>query len=262
MRTGGDRCPACSAPLTVGARFCANCGVRLEAREAPPTTRPRPAVALSEASWYVGTRRRLVGAVPLAALVLACLLVAPALVAFVGGDWPLGLVALGVSAALIALFVEAARRDPTRRFVQAPVAAYDRARDVARYVGETAVVWSEAERRRLALRLELRALRARRRHEQYALGEAAYRDAAAEIESLRAAMRATDEAIGEREREAADARERARRYLGRAGKVSRPTESLPVLEIALVADTEPMSPAPAAAGLERFDGGEPLTGVR
>ena len=126
-----------------------------------------------------------------------------------------------VALALLALFVEAARRfrpdDTAFRLVT-------RVRDWSGFAAGSAGAWSRAGRELLAARKELAALRAARERTQLELGAAAYRHDDAEVERLRVRMRELDERARERAALTHEAVEKARRRVGDERLAIQPTE--------------------------------------
>ena len=100
-----EGCPQCGAGVPPTARFCPDCGAALgDAR--PPETSPI-SYRQAEPRWFGVAPPQLLLATGLAGLVLAVVL-------FATGNWPYGLILLGVGALLLAAFLEAARRRPER----------------------------------------------------------------------------------------------------------------------------------------------------
>src|SRR3954452_8244883 len=109
-----DVCPQCGAEVTIRARFCPECGTRLQAPvnptlqvELPPEeTGPVPvSMQVSEPRWFGVTP-------PSFLLGLSGVLLVLAIALFAVGHWPYGLILLGLAALLLAAFMEAARRRP------------------------------------------------------------------------------------------------------------------------------------------------------
>jgi hypothetical protein len=99
--------------LPPGARFCPDCGTPTDVegatvrQEVPPEeTGPGPVS-------FTHAERHLFGvAPPMLLLAVAAGLLVVALVLFVAGHWPFGLIFVGLAALLFAAFLEAARRRP------------------------------------------------------------------------------------------------------------------------------------------------------
>src|SRR5262249_50448420 len=123
-----DACATCGASLPRDARFCPACGTPDEAGETvkapvpPEETGPVPvSLQRTEPHWFGVTPPNLLIGIAVAALVLAIVL-------FATGNWPFGLILLGVGALLLAAFLEAARRRPESQLTRASVDARERAR--------------------------------------------------------------------------------------------------------------------------------------
>lgn len=224
-------CPSCGASAPAAARFCSNCGTRLDGGDTQavplPPSEPGPVpVNIAHAD------PRLFGVVPpLFALGLACLLTVLAIVAFAVGNWVIGLALVIVAVVLFVLFVGAARHAPTSPVAQATLTAGDRITSWIGFFTGSANAWSTAGREVLRLRGELRALRPEREQVQYALGGAAYRERDSEVASLRARLRDLDREIDERVAASAATLEQARRRSRKERLAVRPTEKMTVDEI-------------------------------
>jgi hypothetical protein len=108
---------------------------------------------------------------------LATVAVVVALVLFVSGHWPYGLIVLGVAALLLAAFLEAVRRRPDSRLTRASVEARERARTGIETLRARQQAAAEARRIQNALFL----VESDRRTALHDLGLAAHRgDTAAE----------------------------------------------------------------------------------
>jgi uncharacterized protein YhaN len=148
---------------------------------------------------------------PTPTFVLALVLLAGAVIAFLAESWILAVMLLAFSAAVFVLFYGAAERDPTTRISRAVLGAVDRVSGWARFLTGSAGAWTAAGRRLYDVRRELGPLRRERRQVQLALGDAAYRQDDASVASLRARMAEIDAAIANRERQRDEALAAARR---------------------------------------------------
>jgi hypothetical protein len=165
---------------------------------------------------------RLFGVVPaLAAFLLGLTILVVALAAFVFGHPVLGAVLLVPAVGLLALSVEAGRR--FGRNDRASRAAR-RMREWSRFALASTAVRSRASRDILAARSELARLRAEFRRTQFSLGDAAYREDAAETERLRARMRELEERARAVERGTRRAVGEAERQIGEERLAIQPTE--------------------------------------
>ena len=224
--------------MPIRARYCPECGAALEEPanrtlqvELPPEeTGPVPvSMQVSEPRWFGVTP-------PSFLLGLAGVLLVLAIVLFAAGHWPYGLILLGISALLLAGFMEAARRRPHghEQAVRAGSEVRERAR--SRLEEWRARSAAAAESRRIQSALLL--IEAERKSALADLGAAAHaRDGKAE-----AAARATLTELDERE---AALRSRLDEGLARAGERIRKAK-LPVQDTMMVLPSEP-SPPPGEA---------------
>ncbi|MES1248987.1 MAG: zinc-ribbon domain-containing protein [Actinomycetota bacterium] len=223
-----DDCPNCNALIPPGARFCPACGTRLAGDTALDVV-PVQGDA-SDTQWF-GV------APPTALLVVSGVAFVLAVLLFVTGHWPFGLILLGVAALVLAGFMEMGRHRPHT----------ERAPRRGSPMGErTRSAWEELRARSTAA-ADVRRLQSallyvddERRQALHELGAAAHaRDSTGE-----AAARAKLSELDERER-------RLRRELdGRleaAGERIRKAK-LPVQETMLVVPAEP-GPPPDEADL-------------
>jgi hypothetical protein len=164
-------CTHCGAELPRGARFCPSCGTPAAAGETSraeiPSNETGPVpVSLDrvEPRWFGVTPPHLL-------LGVALVTVALALILFVTGHWPYGLIVLGLAALLLAAFLEVARRRPHTPVTRASV-------DVRERAGSLLETWrarasATAEARRIQSGLFL--IESERRTALFELGEAAHR---------------------------------------------------------------------------------------
>lgn len=127
-------CPACSAALPAGARFCPTCGRSLEDGAAAPR--------------YFGT------AGPFLVLGLALALLVLALVLLAAGRWVPALLFVAAVVLLVPVFLSAARRSPENKVTRFAVESADRARAEAGVLAEAVTTWSHAGRDVVRLRHE------------------------------------------------------------------------------------------------------------
>ena len=225
-----ETCSNCGADLPPSARFCPSCGMQVDAgstvrAEVPPSeTGPVPvSVQRTEPHWFGVAPPQLMLAVAAIAFVVA-------LVLFVTGHWPYGLILLGVAALLVAGFLEAARRRPDSDLTRASVDARERARSSWETLRVRQLAAAEARRSQSALLL----LESDRRAALQELGAAVHaRDAAAE-EAARARL-------AELDGHEADLRAHLDEALSEAGERIRKAR-LPVQDTVMVLPTEPGPP--------------------
>jgi hypothetical protein len=168
---------------------------------------------------------RLFGAVPPSlALGLGVVALILGIVLLATGSIVAGVIWVLAALALLAVGIESARRWPASAIPRLLATA---ARASVRRLGLARVsagAWADASRRRLALRRELRSLRKRRGVELTALGDAAYRDDAEEVRSLRGRIAELDGRIEGCERSMTEAVERARERVRRKRAEAQPTQ--------------------------------------
>lgn len=223
-------CPGCGAPAPEGAKFCPSCGTALaaadgETREVPvPPSETGPVPVSLEVA-----RPRIFGVPPpLAIFALAVAALGFAVVAFVSGNWPVGLVALAVALALAAFYLQLARKPWAGPFASASSAFVDGLGARAGVFRTSVGVWSQARREVLQLKQELLRLSAERDSELRALGEAALRKDSKEMSRLRGRIGELDAEVEQLERTIAETVERARHTVGEQRIAIQPTERVSV----------------------------------
>jgi hypothetical protein len=143
----------------------------------------------------VQAKPRFYGVTPAAlVLVLAGAAAALAVVFFVRGDWPIGLVLAGVALILLAFFVETARRRPSGRVTRAGANAFDKVRARTSGAADSLATRSRATSRLIGLRRELRRMVSQRERLLYELGAAVYRGDDQAIDTTRGRL---DELAGQ-----------------------------------------------------------------
>jgi hypothetical protein len=231
-----DTCPSCRAGVPERARFCPECGAPLQrdpARDdmtlevALPPDEPSPtpvSMQVSEPHWFGITP-------PTALLVLAGVALLAAVVLFASGHWPFGLILLGISALLVAGFMEAARHRPHAETTPRRGSAVgERTRSAWEELRARSAAASEAKRLQAALLL----VESERRESLNALGQAAHAHDSHGEAAARAKLTELDE------REQLLRRELDER-LHVAGERIRKAK-LPVQETMMVLPTEPTPP--------------------
>jgi type IV secretory pathway TrbD component len=168
-------CPHCGASVADGSRYCSRCGRPVD--EGDTSVQPIP----PEETGPVPVERiraepRLYGVTPTTlVLVLAGAALTLAVVLFVLGKWPLGLVLLGIALLLTAVFVEVARRHPGGRVTRASAEALDQFRARANVAADSIATRGRAMSRVYTLRRELRRMALLRGQLLFELGDAVYR---------------------------------------------------------------------------------------
>jgi hypothetical protein len=147
-----EPCPACGAEAPERARFCPSCGAGLDGdadstvREHVPLHETPATYRQSEPHWFGVAPPQLLLGVSVVVLVFA-------LVLFVTGQWPFGLILLGVGALLLAAFIEATRRRPDRAFSGRSLQARERAQSALETWRARSVAAAEAKQVRYSLAL-------------------------------------------------------------------------------------------------------------
>ena len=227
------KCVHCGAEVGAGSRFCPQCGRRVgegDTRVLPlpeDETGPVPIeVAQAQPRFYGVTPAALV-------LVLAGAAVALAVVFFVRGDWPIGLVLAGVGLLLLAFFVETARRRPTGRVTRAGAEAFGHARARTSGAADSLATRGRTVTRLVGLRRELRRLAAQRDRLLYDLGAAVYRGDDQAIDTTRGRLDELDRQMASTEAQmhdvvaAAQQRIEARRLEAQSTEVVKPAAESP-----------------------------------
>jgi hypothetical protein len=231
-----DACPHCGAELPLQARFCPECGTRLDdpanrtvAVELPDeSTGPVPvSMQHAETRWF-GI------APPTWLLALAGIALFFAIVLFATSHWPFGLILLGIAALLLAGFMEAAKHRPGREPAPPPSGSRMRERTQSAWEEWRARSAAAAEVRRLQSALLM--VESERKRALADLGAAAHaRDSHAE-----AAARA---ALSELDDQEQFLNEQLDRQLQAAGERIQQAR-LPVQDTMMVLPTEPNPPEP------------------
>jgi zinc ribbon protein len=184
-----DTCAGCGAELPRGARFCSECGTpagggaTLKIELPPQETGPVPVTfGRVEPHWFGVTP-------PTFLLGVACAVLAVAVVLFVSGHWPVGLILLGLAALLLAAFLELARRRPRSAVTRVSNDARERAGSLWETWRARAVVTAEVRRIQSGLAL----LEAERRTALLELGAAAHGGDEAAEKAIRTRLGELDE---------------------------------------------------------------------
>jgi hypothetical protein len=232
-RAIADACSGCGAGVPPGARYCPECGTPVAAtgetvqQELPPEeTGPVPVD-------FDRAQPRMFGVTPPALLLAVAVgLLVLALVLFVSGHWPFGLIVLGLAALLFAAFLEVARRRPTSRVTRASMDARERAGSVVETWRARAIATAEVRRIHSGLAI----VEAERRSALLELGAAVHQGDGLAEAGVRSRLSELDEHEA-RLRDELDAR------LDHAGERIRKAR-LPVQDTMMITPNQPNEPYP------------------
>ena len=183
-------CSACGAASAWDARFCQQCGRRLD-----------------EAPRYYGVLT------PGPAFVLGCALLVAAVVALIAGSVIAAIVLLGIAVIVIVFFTEAARRNPDDRVARSVFSSGHRMRGWVRFAIAWIAAWGRTARAVVRLRRESRSFRREREPTLRSLGDAVYRDDEPLVKTLLERIREIDGELEKREEARAESLAAARRYV-------------------------------------------------
>jgi hypothetical protein len=169
---------------------------------------------------YMRAEPRYYGVTPTTlVLVLAAAALAAAVVLFITGNWPIGLILLGVGLLLLLVFLEAGRRESLEAFrAKAGVAA------------DSVATRGRAARQLLGLRRELQRIAALRNRHLFELGDAVYRGDEQATENAREQVKELDELAAQREGEMAEIVAQAQERLQQRRLEVQPTVAIEVPE--------------------------------
>lgn len=239
MSAPAAECPACGAEVVEGARFCAQCGSRLDqpATETsvvalPDETGPVPVEVSRVEPHLFGITP------PTTLLVLGVAALVAAVVLLAAGETLAGAILLVAAVFLLAGFTGVAARKPDSRLARGFATALERAGLAA----STVSTRTGARRRLAALQIELDEL-ARERHVRLAdLGAAVYGGDRRATKSVRSELERLDESIAQKEAEMAAVVSETEESVRRAHLQAQPTEMVEVPE-----RPDPPEPEPGEA---------------
>jgi hypothetical protein len=163
-------------------------------------------------------------------LVLAAAALTLAVVLFVTGRWPYGLISLGATILLVLVFLEAARRKPDGTVAHSTADAVDSFRARAGAAAGSLGTRGRAARQLLAARRELKRMGILRRRLLFELGEAVYRGDEQAVDRARERIRELDELAARREAEMEAVVVKAQEQLQQRRLQVQPTELLELPE--------------------------------
>jgi len=234
-------CENCGATVPESSRYCTVCGHPVSAddtgaMEVPPEETGHVPVHYGrvEPHYYGIAPTTLV-------FVLAAAVLTVAIVLFVSGHWPFGLIILGLSVLLMIMFFEAARRRPDV-VVRSTTEALDTFRSRAGVAADTLATRRRASRQVLALRHELDRMAALHRQLLFELGEAVYRGDEQATESARGQLEELAALSARRESEMQAVVAAAQEQIRKRKLEVQPTEMVEVPEPAEPGQGDPSGP--------------------
>ena len=203
-------CPSCRKPVPPGMPVCGWCGA---------------ALGPDRETVNVHSDRRVFGVPPATGLlVLGGLLLGFSLVLLVTGRIVVGALLLIAALFLLSGFPRVARRPGESSVARQAVRSYDGVRARAGATIDSIAIRASARKRLGEIDDDVAQLRETRERAVAELGEAAYREDAAEIDRLRAELRTADDAIAAKERERAQVEAETEERLGGTKSAAAPTE--------------------------------------
>ena len=203
-------CSACGAASAWDAKFCQQCGRRLD----------------DETPRYYGALS------PGPAFVLGCVLVVAAIIALVAGSAIAMIVLLALAVGAFVFFYDAARRTPDDPVASRVLGTAHHLRGWASFAHNSTSARVHAHRDVARLRRESRSLRREREPTLRSLGDAAYREDEPAATELRERLRQIDEELAKRAAEQAQTLEAARRQIGEEHEAAQATQRFSVDDIA------------------------------
>jgi hypothetical protein len=180
---------------------------------------------------YAQTEPRYYGIPPTTlALVLAGAALTLAILLFVLGRWPFGLIALGVTILLVLVFLEAARRKPDGAVARSTADLLDGFRARAGVAADSLATRGRAAKRLIAVRRELQRMGVLRARLLFELGDAVYRGDEQGTDRARGQLGELDGLAALREAEMQTIVEQTQERLERRRLEIRPTEMVELPE--------------------------------
>lgn len=204
-------CPACGVGLTPEARFCPNCGLRLDDAR--------------------GTRHVYGVLSPGPAAVLAAILLLAGILALILGSVLVAIVLLVLAVGTFLLFVGAVRRDGESPVARATLKGVRRTRASVGVGLVSTRAWAGALREVAALYFRAKTLRNERRRLLPAFAEETLRGDAARADQLRSRLQLIDEQLAACDRARAAALAHARTRVSNERSPDQPTKESSVLDL-------------------------------
>jgi hypothetical protein len=203
-------CSACGAASAWDAKFCQQCGRRLD----------------DESPRYYGALS------PGPAFALGCVLLVASLIALIAGSAIATIVLLALGVAAFVFFYDAARRTPGDPVASRVFGSAQHLRGWAGFARTSTSAWAHALRDVVRLRRESRSLRRQREPTLRSLGDAAYREDEPAANELRERLRQIDEELAQRAAGQAQAVAAARKQIDEEHEAAQPTQSFSIDDIA------------------------------
>lgn len=217
MSSEAGVCSSCGSPASPEARFCSQCGHRLEggARDAAFASPPRLFGVLAPGPTFV----------------LACVLLVGGILALVLGSPIAAIALLAFAAATFVLFYGAAERDPGSPVARRAMTSGRRVRGWALFGRESLETWGKATRDVAKLSGEARSLRRERKRIVVALGDAAYREDGATVGALKLRLHEIDDGLVARRKARSATVANARRHVHDEHVAAQPTQQFSANEL-------------------------------
>jgi hypothetical protein len=217
-------CPSCGASLPEDAGACSACGTPAPARGDTVAEQLPPDETGHVPIHFTSVQPRWFGIAPAAGLlVLAGISLLAAILLFVFGHWPVGLILVGLTLLLLAAFGEAAKRKPDSAFARRSFDAFRAARARAGVAVGSAAARTRAQRELAQVRHELLSLQHHRRAKVAELGEAALAGDEPAMAALKDEIGGLDELAAQKEAEMEAIATRTQEHIEQARMAVQPT---------------------------------------
>jgi hypothetical protein len=202
-------CSACGSASAWDAKFCQQCGRRLD------EAGPRYYGALSPGPTFV----------------LGSIFLVAAVIALIAGSVIAAIILLALGGVGFAFFYDAARRNPEDPLARRVLRSGTHLRGWAHFARRSSAAWARALRDVVRLRRESRSLRREREPTLRSLGDAAYREDEPAANELREKLRQIDEELAKRAADQAQALAAARQQTDEEHEAAQATQSFSVDDI-------------------------------